>query len=59
MALTCERGRWRSKATTKIYVTEGVAALEAVTVTKKQRAALALGHQLFHGHFARILDGGR
>ncbi|CAK0803102.1 unnamed protein product [Prorocentrum cordatum] len=59
MALTCERGRWRSRATAKIYITEGVAALEAVAVTKQQRAALALGHQLFHRHIERIMDGGK
>ncbi|CAK0891233.1 unnamed protein product [Prorocentrum cordatum] len=59
MALTCERGRWRSRATANIFITEGMAALEAVAVTKQQRAALALGHQLFHRHIERIMDGGK
>ena len=50
LSATTERGRWRSKATAKIYITEGVALVADAAITPRQRAQLDRGRELLIKH---------
>ena len=52
MAGTCERGRWSSAQTARIYINDGLLTLLNLGLTKEQQSAVSRGLALWHSFVA-------